>query len=68
MGLAFLIALLFAWIFVYLYQTGYFRNGCSWTRADVANEDGSWKWLCETCGNVVETSGAEPPKCDKFSK
>ena len=68
MGLAFLITLLAAWLFVYLYQSGYLRSGCSWSRADAPNDDGTWKWRCETCGNIVETSGAEPPKCNNAKK
>ncbi len=63
MGLIFLVVLLIGMVWLNKGVFGFGSNKCNWMSADKPGEDGSMKWMCQTCGKVATTDGSRPTDC-----
>ena len=61
MYLIFLIALLAVIVWLNRGIFGFTSTKCQWMKADQPGDDGSWKHMCQTCGQVMVTADGKPP-------
>lgn len=60
----FLFALLGVVVWFNRHRLGLGKTGCDWMGADTVAEDGTRKWMCQTCGAVaLGRDGATPQEC-----
>jgi len=65
MELVYIVVLLAGLLWLGRGMFGFGKRGCNWMSADAPGEDGSLKWMCQTCGEVVSTDGDKPPNCNR---
>jgi len=54
MGLIFLVVLLIGMVWLNKGVFGFGSNKCNWMSADKPGEDGSMKWMCQTCDSLAD--------------